>query len=140
MELNVKAVFRCCQQEGAYMISNGIEGRIINIASISSLIANTNSVYNSTKAAVLHMTRSLAVEWAPHGILVNAICPGCTLTPMIADNPGFVKLIPEMEGNTPLKRLADPAEMIGAAIFLASDASTFTTGIGLPVTGGMELW
>lgn len=140
MDVNVKAVFRCCQQEGAYFISNQIEGRIINIGSISSLIANSRAVYNTTKAAVLHLTKSLAVEFAPHGILVNAICPGNTMTPMVCDNPGIAEKMPILGTVAPIQRLADPAEMIGAAIYLASDASTFTTGCGLTVTGGYECW
>lgn len=142
MDLNVKAVFQCCQREGEYMISNGIKGRIINTASMSSFVVNfpqKQSVYNLSKAAVVQMTRSLAVEWAPHGIRVNCISPGYTLTPL-TQQPELADMRQMFSDGAPMKRMCDPDELIGAAIYLASDASTFTTGIELLVTGGFDLW
>eukprot|EP00483_Globobulimina_turgida_P013221 UN13245 len=91
MNLNVKAVFFCCQKEAAYMIKNKIKGKIINTASMSATVVNwpqRQAVYNLSKAAVAHMTRSLAVEMAEHGICVNSINPGYTLTPMVKQ-PGL---------------------------------------------------
>ena len=143
MDLNVKAVFRCCQKEGEYMINNKIEnGKIINTASMSSFVVNhpqKQTVYNLSKAAVVQMTRSLAVEWAQYGIYVNCISPGYTLTPLLKQ-PELADMRELFAKGTPLKRCAEPDELIGGALYLASDASSFTTGIELVMSGGYDLW
>ncbi len=140
-EVNVTGVFRCCQAEAGVMIPRG-RGSIINIASMSGTIANRGlkqAHYNSSKAAVIHMTRSLAVEWAAHGIRVNAISPGYTLTPM--NRRGAVAgMNKTFARDTPMGRLAEPEEMAGPAVFLASRASSFVTGLDLIADGGFVCW
>ena len=140
-DINVTGVFRCCQAQARVMIPRG-RGSIINIASMSGTIANRGlkqAHYNSSKAAVIHMSKSLALEWVSHGIRVNAISPGYTLTPMnkrgavIGQNENFAR-------DTPMGRLAHVDEMVGPAVFLASKASSFVTGIDLIVDGGFVCW
>merc|ERR1719411_916349 len=99
------------------MISNGIKGRIINTASMSSFVVNypqKQTVYNLSKAAVVQATRSLAVEWAPHGIRVNCISPGYTLTPL-TEVPELADMRQTFAEGTPMKRMCEPDELIGAA-------------------------
>jgi NAD(P)-dependent dehydrogenase (short-subunit alcohol dehydrogenase family) len=140
-DVNVTGVFRCCQAQAKVMIAHG-GGSIINIASMSGTIANRGlkqAHYNSSKAAVIHMTKSLATEWAGFGIRVNAISPGYTLTPM--NRRGAVAGMNEMFArDTPMGRLAEASEMAGPAIFLASKASSFVTGLDLIADGGFVCW
>lgn len=139
--VNVEGVFLSCKAEAGAMIPHG-GGSIINIASMSATIANRDlyqAHYNSSKAAVIHMSKSLAVEWAPHGIRVNAISPGYTLTPMNR-RPEVADQLKVFERDTPLQRLAEPEEMAGPAIFLASRAASFVTGADLIVDGGYVCW
>lgn len=140
-DVNVTGVFRCCQAEAGVMIPRS-RGSIINIASMSGTIVNRGlkqAHYNSSKAAVVHLSKSLAVEWVRHGIRVNAISPGYTLTPMnrrgavIGQNENFAR-------DTPMGRLANAGEMVGPAVFLASQAASFVTGIDLIVDGGFVCW
>ncbi|MCB0911105.1 MAG: SDR family oxidoreductase [Propionibacteriaceae bacterium] len=112
LDTNVNGVFFSCQAEGRAMRRHG-RGAIVNIASISATIANRNLTqvqYNASKAAVVHLTRSLAVEWAPLGIRVNAVSPGYTLTPMNR-RPEVADLVEEFAETTPLGRLAEPEEI-----------------------------
>ena len=118
------------------------KGSIINIASMSGSIVNrglTQAHYNSSKAAVIHLSKSLAMEWADRGLRVNVISPGYTLTPMNAraEVAGQVKVF---ERDTPMGRLATVDEMVGPAVFLASAASSFVTGHDLIVDGGFVCW
>jgi NAD(P)-dependent dehydrogenase (short-subunit alcohol dehydrogenase family) len=140
-DINVTGVFRSCQAQARVMIPRK-RGSIINIASMSGTIVNRGlfqAHYNSSKAAVIHMSKSLAVEWVGHGIRVNAISPGYTLTPMnmrgvvAGQNERFAE-------ETPMARLASVDEMVGPAVFLASGASSFVTGIDLIVDGGFVCW
>ena len=143
MDLNVKSVFRCCQKEINYMIQNNIKpGKIINTASMSSFVVNhpqKQTVYNLSKAAVVQMTRSMAVEYAPYDICVNCVSPGYTLTPLLKQ-PELTPMREIFANGTPLKRCCEPEELIGGALYLASDASSFTTGIELVMSGGYDLW
>jgi NAD(P)-dependent dehydrogenase (short-subunit alcohol dehydrogenase family) len=140
-DVNVTGVFLCCQAEARLMLPRR-KGSIINIASMSGSIVNrglTQAHYNSSKAAVIHMSKSLAMEWADRGLRVNVISPGYTLTPMnrrleVAEQ---VKIF---ERDTPMGRMATPDEMVGPAVFLASRASSFVTGIDLIVDGGFVCW
>jgi NAD(P)-dependent dehydrogenase (short-subunit alcohol dehydrogenase family) len=107
---------------------------------MSAHIVNTpqNQVaYNASKAAMIQMTRTLATEWAPHNVRVNTISPGYTLTEMTQTvpehHPGWCELIP-------MQRMADPAEIAGAAVYLASDASSYVTGHDLIIDGGYMCW
>lgn len=140
-DTNVVGVFLSCQAQGRVMLPRK-NGRIINIASISGTIVNRgiNQVhYNSSKAAVIQMSKSLAMEWADRGIRVNVISPGYTRTPMNT-RPEVADQMKIFEGDTPMQRSADPDEMVGPAVFLASEASSFVTGVDLIVDGGFSVW
>ena len=113
-------------------------GVIINVSSILGVVGTEmSSVYCSSKGAINQLTRCLALEWAPYKFRVNALCPGLVQTDFIkpiTENPIVLKGAIE---RTPMKRIAQPEEMIGAAIFLASDASSFMTGQTLILDGGV---
>jgi len=143
MDTNLKGVFLMCQAVAQQMIKQK-DGKIITISSISGMIANrpqSQSHYNTAKAGVLNLTRCLAAEWAKYNVNVNCISPGYTLTAMIERR---FKTTPEIEdiwkSYVPLGRVAEPIEMVGAAIFLASKASSYVTGANIVVDGGYTIW
>ncbi len=140
-DVNVTGVFLSCQAEARVMLPRR-KGAIINIASMSGSIVNrglTQAHYNSSKAAVIHMSKSLAMEWADRGLRVNVISPGYTLTPM-NKRPEVAEQLKEFAAGTPMGRIAEPEEMVGPAVFLASRAASFVTGIDLIVDGGFVCW
>jgi len=140
-DVNVNGVFLSCQAEARTMLKRR-KGSIINIASMSGSIVNrglTQAHYNSSKAAVIHMSKSLAMEWADRGLRVNVVSPGYTLTPM-NKRPEVADQVKIFERDTPMGRMATPEEMVGPAVFLASRASSFVTGIDLIVDGGFVCW
>jgi len=136
MRVNLKGVFLCCQAAGRLMIPQK-SGRIINISSIAGQVALPRLLaYCSAKGAINQLTRVLAVEWAPHRILVNAIAPGfieTDLTKGLHENP---KRLDGLIRQVPLGHLGKPEEIVGAAIYLASDAASYVTGQMLYVDGG----
>jgi gluconate 5-dehydrogenase len=142
IDLNVTGVFLCSQIFGREMIAKR-RGKIINIASVSGLRGKDpqvhNSIaYNTTKGAVVNMTRDLAVKWAQHNIHVNAIAPGFFLA---SRNQGrFEERKAHILGEIPLGRPGGPDDLKGAAVYLASDASNFVTGTILSVDGGATAW
>ena len=141
MDINMKGVFLSCQAEANAMLKHG-KGSIINIASMSGVIVNKGLDqvhYNASKAGVIHMSKSMAMEWVGRGIRVNSISPGYTATPMNT-RPEMVHQTREFEIQTPMGRMADVNEMVGPAVFLASDASSFCTGVDLLVDGGFCCW
>lgn len=141
MKINLEGVFLSCQAEGRAMLKHG-RGSIINIASMSGSIVNRGLLqahYNSSKAAVMHLSKSLAMEWCDRGIRVNSISPGYTLTPMNL-RPEVAEQRKIFERDTPIGRMATVDEMAGPAIFLASRAASFVTGVDLLVDGGFCCW
>ncbi|MBB4302657.1 NAD(P)-dependent dehydrogenase (short-subunit alcohol dehydrogenase family) [Rhodobium orientis] len=141
MEINLKGVFLSCQAEARAMLKNG-GGSIINIASMSGVIVNRGLMqvhYNSSKAGVIHLSKSMAMEWVDRGIRVNSISPGYTATPMNT-RPEMVHQTKEFESQTPMGRMASVDEMVGPAVFLASDAASYCTGVDLLVDGGFCCW
>ena len=119
LDVNLNGVFLCCQAEGRAMLEHG-GGAIVNIASMSGSIVNRDLLqvhYNASKAAVIHLSKSLAMEWAPRGIRVNSISPGYTATPMNT-RPEVAEQVKRFEADTPLGRMAAPTEMVGPAVFL----------------------
>jgi NAD(P)-dependent dehydrogenase (short-subunit alcohol dehydrogenase family) len=136
-DVDVTGVFVSCQAEANAMLNHG-RGSIVNISSMSGTIVNRGLLqchYNSAKAAVTHLSRSLAMEWARRGVRVNALSPGYTATPMNL-RPEMADSMDQYAQETPVGRIADPAEMGGPAVFLLSDAASFVTGIDLLVDGG----
>jgi len=139
IDINMKGVF-FCSQEAAKMMIPQKGGSIINIGSISARTVNVpqpQAVYNTSKAGVIMLTQTTAVEWAPYGIRVNAISPGYMKTEMTLSSMSH--LFPTWESLTPMKRLGVPEELRGALIFLASDASSYMTGHDLVVDGGYTI-
>ncbi|OJJ51157.1 hypothetical protein ASPZODRAFT_148489 [Penicilliopsis zonata CBS 506.65] len=144
MQINYNGVFNAATAAARQMFEFQQGGSILLIASMSGLVANkgmTSPVYNSSKAAVIQLARSLAMEWGRHGIRVNSLCPGHIITPMVdmvfQQNPAARAT---WEAENMLGRLAVPEEFRGAALFALSDASSFMTGSTLLIDGGHTAW
>ena len=136
IDINLNGSFRANQIFGRQMIKQG-SGVIINTASMTSYVSFAQvCAYNCSKAGVKMLTETLATEWAPHGVRVNAVAPGVFRTPM---NTKVLDIPERMEAiirRTPMGRIGTLDEMVGAVVFLASDAAKFVTGITIPVDGG----
>ena len=139
-EVNLRGYFETSRALAHHLSDRNEKGAIVNVASIVGLSgAALQGVYGMTKAAVISMTRTLAVELAPLGIRVNALAPGIVDTKFAAalvHNPEISRMIVE---RTPMRRVAQPDEMAGAALFLASDAASYVTGHTLVVDGGLTI-
>jgi NAD(P)-dependent dehydrogenase (short-subunit alcohol dehydrogenase family) len=141
IDIDLTGVFLSCQAEARVMLEHG-HGAIVNIASMSGSIVNRGLLqahYNAAKAGVIHLSKSLAMEWATRGLRVNAISPGYTATPMNT-RPEVAEQVKTFEAETPLGRMATVDEIVGPAVFLLSDAASFCTGIDLVVDGGFTCW
>jgi NAD(P)-dependent dehydrogenase (short-subunit alcohol dehydrogenase family) len=143
MAVNLDGLFWCCRDVGRVMLRQG-GGSIVNIASMSGLISNhpqPQAAYNASKAAVIMLTKSLAGEWAQRGVRVNSISPAYVATALLEQvqeqQPNWVEV---WMGSTPMGRPAQPAEIGPAALYLASDASSYVTGSNLVVDGGYTVW
>ncbi len=138
LDVDLTSVFFCCQAAGRYMMTHG-GGKIINTASISGMIVNSGLTYSTAKAGVIQLTRVLALRWARYRIFVNCISPGYMRTAMTAPHLARQEVEQEMLRQTPLRRLGEPRDIVGAALFLAAPASDFVTGHNLVVDGGVTL-
>jgi gluconate 5-dehydrogenase len=144
MDMNLTSCFLGTKIFGAAMLERGQGGRIINIASMSGMIANRGiggRDYETSKAAVIHFTRCAAADWAPHGITVNAICPGLFMTDT---NRGWNERRPDVieaiVAHIPVGRPGNPPEIGALAVYLASPAASYVTGGAYVIDGGYTLW
>ncbi len=141
IDVNLTGIFLSCQAEARAMLPRK-RGAIVNIASMSGTIVNRGlrqAHYNASKAGVIHLSKSLAMEWCADGIRVNAISPGYTATPMNT-RPEVAEARKQFEADTPMGRMATVDELVGPAIFLVSSAASFCTGVDLIVDGGFVCW
>jgi NAD(P)-dependent dehydrogenase (short-subunit alcohol dehydrogenase family) len=145
LDLDLTAVWLCARAEAGVMLPAGY-GKIINTASISGSIVNLpqpQAAYNAAKAGVVHLTRSLAAEWATRGLRVNSISPGYMRTQLLeslAQTPEGQAMVPEWLRLTPMARLGEVTDLQGAVVYLAAAASDFVTGHDLVVDGGYTVW
>jgi NAD(P)-dependent dehydrogenase (short-subunit alcohol dehydrogenase family) len=142
INIDLNSVFYCCREFGKAMLARG-KGSIINTASMSGLISNTpqpQSAYNTAKAGVIMLTKSLAGEWAKRGVRVNSISPGYINTPMTPKGQVRSDWYEPWMQFTPMGRIGEPQEIAPAVVFLASDASSFFTGSNLVMDGGYTCW
>ena len=138
IDVNLTGLFRTCRAIGGHMTTQPGGGSIVNIASVVGAVGLAGSVgYQASKGGVIQLTRTLAVEWAPYGVRVNAISPGHVATPLVRRQWEVeLELKGYFEDRTPLGRLAEPTDVAGAAVFLAGPASAMITGQILAVDGG----
>lgn len=145
MRINLDSVFLCAKSEAKYMFTRGY-GKIINTASMSAHVANfpqNQSHYNTSKAGVISLTRSLGVEWADRGVRVNSISPGYTRTDLVEDLLGTEagrKMWPVWKSRIPQEKMAEVTDLQGAIVFLASSVSDYMTGGDLIIDGGYTAW
>jgi gluconate 5-dehydrogenase len=144
LDINLTSTFLCMKHIGGAMVARRQGGRVINIASISGMIANRGiggRSYETSKAAVIHLTRSAAADWAPFGVTVNAICPGGFMT---APNERWAREHPDVietfKQQIPQGDFGRPEDLGPLAVYLASDASRYMTGAAIVIDGGYILW
>jgi NAD(P)-dependent dehydrogenase (short-subunit alcohol dehydrogenase family) len=136
LDTNLNGTLRACQIFGKHMLERGY-GRIVNIASLTSFVALMEvAAYSASKAAIVSLTRSLAIEWSKKGVNVNAIAPGVFRTALNAELLDNTPRGRELLMRTPMERFGRTEELVGAAIYLSSDAASFVTGETLVVDGG----
>ena len=142
LDVNLNGTFWCARAFGKHMLKQG-SGAIVNVGSMSGLIVNrpqAQSYYNSSKAAVHHLTKSLAAEWASRGVRVNAVAPTYIATPINAFADKTSEMYCRWIDGTPMARLGEPEEVASVILFLASDAASLMTGSIVLVDGGYSCW
>ncbi|KAF1966667.1 sorbose reductase SOU1 [Bimuria novae-zelandiae CBS 107.79] len=142
ISVNLHGTFLFARAAGKYMIDNGVKGKILMVSSMSGSIVNRpqkQAAYNASKAAATHLMKSLAAEWAPHGIRVNAMSPGHIQT-TANEGEEMEALSKQWIKDIPLGRIAKPEEFRGTAVYLCSDASSYVTGSEVVVDGGYLIW
>lgn len=142
MQVNLNGVFACCRTIGRHMLERG-QGSIINIASMSGIISNhpqPQAAYNTSKAGVIMLSKSLAGEWAAKGVRVNAIAPGYVATPLTKKGMETEAWREVWLSTIPMGRLAEPEEIGPGVVYLASRASSYVTGSVLTIDGGYTVW
>jgi NAD(P)-dependent dehydrogenase (short-subunit alcohol dehydrogenase family) len=140
--LNVRSVFLGCQAAGRVMLSAGY-GKIVNTASMASLLVphpQQQVAYNASKASVVHLTRTLAAEWAGRGVRVNCISPGIIRTALIEQSEALRPLVGEWLAQIPMGRLGEVTDLQAGLVYLCSEASDYMTGQNLAIEGGQTLW
>lgn len=141
MDVNLRAVFLGCQAAARVMLPAGY-GKIVNTSSAASVIIphpQKQVAYNTSKAGVVHLTKSLAAEWAARGVRVNAISPGGIYTPLIESEP-LRSLVSKWLSQIPMAKLGEVTDLQAALVYLASEASDYVTGHNLVIDGGHTLW
>jgi 2-deoxy-D-gluconate 3-dehydrogenase len=140
LDTNLKGLFFCSQAFGRVMVEQR-EGKIVNVGSTFGLVGyEQRSAYAASKGGVTQLTKVLAIEWAPHNVNVNAIAPTATHTPMNAALFADPEWRAEVLRRIPMGRYCEPEDLVGAVVFLSSDASDLVTGITLPIDGGWTAW
>lgn len=142
MDVNLDGLFWCCRSFGKRMLERG-SGSIVNIGSMSGFIVNKpqpQSFYNASKAAVHHLTKSLAAEWGERGVRVNAVAPTYIETPLTKFGMDDDTMGPEWLRMTPMARVGQPEEIASVVLFLASDAASLLTGSIVLADGGYTCW
>jgi NAD(P)-dependent dehydrogenase (short-subunit alcohol dehydrogenase family) len=142
LDVNLNGVFWCCRAFGRHMLKAG-RGSIVNIGSMSGFIVNKpqpQAYYNASKAGVHHLTKSLAAEWSPRGVRINAVAPTYIETPLTAFAKSNEVMFKQWIDGTPLARMGRPDEIASAVHFLASDAASLMTGSIVLVDGGYTCW
>jgi gluconate 5-dehydrogenase len=138
IDVDLNGVYMVAREFGKIMIKNNY-GRIINIASMYGMVGNMalpSASYHAAKGGVVNLTRALAAEWANHSITVNAICPGYFATELTVDTLNTESFISYMKANVPVGRYGNVGELDSTVVYLSSDASSYVTGVALPVDGG----
>ncbi len=144
VDLNLTSTFICTKLIGGAMVRRGQGGRIINVASVSGLVATRGiggRSYEASKAAVIHFTRAVAADWAPHRVTVNAIAPGAFLTePNVRRSRLNPALMETLRAQIPMGDFGRPEDLGPLAVYLASDAARYMTGAVLVIDGGYTAW
>ncbi len=142
IDVNLNGVFWCCRDFGRHMLARG-HGSVVTVGSMSGFIVNKpqpQSYYNASKAAVHHLTKSLAAEWGPHGVRINAVAPTYIATPLTKFGGEVPGMMDTWVGMTPMGRMGEPSEIAAVIVFLASRAASLMTGSVVLADGGYTAW